>query len=51
VAALMGDERPPALIASGLLEEEVDEVAAAFAPMREAGRVTGQGWAALVLRS
>ncbi|MGI8846497.1 MAG: 50S ribosomal protein L11 methyltransferase [Thermoleophilaceae bacterium] len=49
VAALMS-ERPPALIASGLLEEEADEVAAAFVPMREVGRVADKGWAALLLR-
>ena len=28
-------ERPAALILSGLLEHEVDEVAAAFAPLRQ----------------
>jgi len=51
VAALMGEHRPPTLIASGLLEGEADEIAAAFAPMREARRVADKGWAALLLRS
>ncbi len=44
-------ERPSrALIASGLLEGEEDEVAAAFAPMREARRLSDGGWSALLLR-
>ena len=48
VAALMA--RPPrALIASGLLEGEEDEVAAAFAPLRESARLTYAGWSALLL--
>ena len=45
-------ERPPErLIASGLLREEADEVAAAFAGhgLREAERRTGGEWAALLL--
>lgn len=50
VAALMADQRPPVLIASGLLEEEADEIAAAFGPMREVRRVADKGWAALLLR-
>lgn len=51
VAELMGEHRPPTLIVSGLLEEEADEIAAAFAPMRETGHVADKGWAALLLRS
>jgi ribosomal protein L11 methyltransferase len=50
VAALM--ERPPErLIASGLLREEADEVAAAFAAkgLREADRRFASEWAALLL--
>jgi ribosomal protein L11 methyltransferase len=44
--------RPPErLIASGLLPGEVDEVAAAFARMREIRRIEGDGWAALYLHS
>jgi ribosomal protein L11 methyltransferase len=49
VADLM-QERPGALILSGLLDHEVAEVAAAFAPLREARRLTDKGWAALLLR-
>jgi ribosomal protein L11 methyltransferase len=48
VAELM-DERPPALVASGLLPEEADEVAAALAPMRERRRLTDRSWSALLL--
>jgi ribosomal protein L11 methyltransferase len=48
VAALM-DGPPGALIVSGLLAGEEDEVAAAFAPMREARRLTDAGWSALLL--
>ena len=49
VAELTG-EAPRALIASGLLEGEVDEVAAAFAPsLRERRRLTDRGWSALLL--
>ncbi len=43
-------ERPPGvLIASGLLVGEEDAVAAAFAPLREAARLTEAGWSALLL--
>jgi ribosomal protein L11 methyltransferase len=44
---------PDALLASGLLAHEADEVAAAFAPhgLREAGRRTSAEWAALLLRA
>jgi ribosomal protein L11 methyltransferase len=48
VAELLVDP-PEALIASGLLEEEADEVAAAFAPLRERHRLTLHGWSALLL--
>ena len=41
--------RPSVLIASGLLPEEADEVAQAFAPMRERRRLTDRGWSALLL--
>ena len=50
VAELMPG-RPQALIASGLLPEEADEVAAAFAPLRERARLTDRGWSALLLAS
>jgi ribosomal protein L11 methyltransferase len=43
------EERPSALIVSGLLDDEADEVAAAFAPLRERRRLTSQGWSALLL--
>jgi ribosomal protein L11 methyltransferase len=42
-------ERPEALILSGLLDEEADEVAAAFAPLREQRRLSDRGWTALLL--
>jgi ribosomal protein L11 methyltransferase len=48
VAELM-EGRPGALIASGLLEHEADEVAAAFAPLVETRRLTDRGWSALAL--
>jgi ribosomal protein L11 methyltransferase len=41
--------RPPVLIASGLLDEEADEVAAAFAPLGERRRLSLRGWTALLL--
>jgi ribosomal protein L11 methyltransferase len=44
------DHRPGALILSGLLDPEADEVAAAFAPLREARRLSDRGWTALLLR-
>jgi ribosomal protein L11 methyltransferase len=43
-------EPPGALIVSGLLDEEADEVAAAFAPTTEAERRSSRGWSALLLR-
>jgi ribosomal protein L11 methyltransferase len=42
-------ERPEALILSGLLDQEADEVAAAFAPLGERRRLTDKGWTALLL--
>ena len=49
VAELM-TEKPRTLIASGLLDSEADEVAAAFAPLEEANRYSDKGWTALLLR-
>jgi ribosomal protein L11 methyltransferase len=43
------EPRPAALILSGLLDEEADEVAAAFAPLRESRRLSELGWSALLL--
>ena len=42
-------ERPDALILSGLLDHEADEVAAAFAPLRETRRLSDKGWTGLLL--
>ena len=42
-------EQPETLVVSGLLEGEEDEMAAAFAPMRERRRLRLQGWSALLL--
>jgi ribosomal protein L11 methyltransferase len=42
-------EPPRALVASGLLDHEADEVAAAFAGLRETRRLSDQGWSALLL--
>ncbi|HEX2071952.1 MAG TPA: 50S ribosomal protein L11 methyltransferase [Thermoleophilaceae bacterium] len=43
------DHRPDALVLSGLLDHEADEVAAAFAPLAEARRLSDRGWTALLL--
>ena len=43
-------ETPETLIVSGLLDAEADEVAAAFAPLRERRRLSDKGWTALLLR-
>ena len=43
------DARPRALIVSGLLDPEADEVARAFAPLEERRRVSLRGWSALLL--
>ena len=40
---------PPLLIVSGLLDDEADEVAAAFAPLVERDRRSDRGWTALEL--
>lgn len=48
VAELM-HEQPRFLILSGLLDDEADEVSAAFRPLREARRLSAQGWSALLL--
>jgi ribosomal protein L11 methyltransferase len=48
VAALM-EGRPGALIVSGLLDGEADEVAEAFAPLVERRRLSMNGWSALLL--
>ena len=50
VAELM-TERPGALIVSGVLDEEADEVAAAFSGLPERRRLSDRGWSALLLRS
>jgi ribosomal protein L11 methyltransferase len=42
-------EHPDALILSGLLDHEADEVAAAFAPLRERRRLSSKGWSAVLL--
>jgi ribosomal protein L11 methyltransferase len=44
------DARPRALVLSGLLDHEADEVAAAFAPLSERRRLSLKGWTALLLR-
>lgn len=49
VAELMGARRPPALIVSGLLDAEADEVVGAFAPLRERRRLSDSGWCAILL--
>jgi ribosomal protein L11 methyltransferase len=41
--------RPRALILSGLLDHEADEVATAFAPLQERHRLSDHGWSALLL--
>jgi ribosomal protein L11 methylase PrmA len=43
------EHRPDALILSGLLDHEADEVAAAFAPLAERRRLSDRGWTALLL--
>ena len=48
VAELL-DSPPGALIVSGLLDHEADEVAAAFASLRERRRLSSKGWSALLL--
>jgi ribosomal protein L11 methyltransferase len=48
VAQLIAGE-PRALILSGLLDHEADEVVAAFAPLAERRRLSAAGWSALLL--
>jgi ribosomal protein L11 methyltransferase len=48
IAALIEDP-PRVLIASGLLDHEADEVAAAFAGLHEQTRLSAKGWTALLL--
>jgi ribosomal protein L11 methyltransferase len=48
VAELM-TEPPRALIVSGLLDHEADEIAAAFGGLREHRRLSSKGWSALLL--
>jgi ribosomal protein L11 methyltransferase len=43
------EERPQALILSGLLDHEADEVAGAFAPLLTRRRLSMSGWSALLL--
>lgn len=43
------EETPSVAVLSGLLEHEADEVAAAWAPMREVRRLSDKGWSALLL--
>jgi ribosomal protein L11 methyltransferase len=42
-------EHPRALILSGLLDHEADEVAEAFAPLLAHRRLSMNGWSALLL--
>jgi ribosomal protein L11 methyltransferase len=49
VAELMA-EPAPTLIASGVLDDEADQVARAFAPLRERRRLRRGGWVGLELR-
>jgi ribosomal protein L11 methyltransferase len=49
VAERMSSPPPRALILSGLLDHEADEVAAAFAPLAERRRLSMNGWTALRL--
>jgi ribosomal protein L11 methyltransferase len=48
VAALI-EHQPKALILSGLLDDEADEVVAAFAPLVERRRLSDRGWSAVLL--
>ena len=45
------EEPPSALIVSGLLDGEADEVGTAFAPLRERSRIRQRGWCALLLEN
>jgi ribosomal protein L11 methyltransferase len=48
--AELGGEPPRALIASGLLRHEAEEVAGAFGPLRERRRLAAGDWVALLLQ-
>lgn len=43
------EQRPRTLVISGLLDAEADELAAAFAPLRERRRRSDGGWTAILL--
>jgi ribosomal protein L11 methyltransferase len=47
--AELSSERPETLIVSGLVDDEADEVTAAFAPLRERERRALEGWSAVLL--
>jgi ribosomal protein L11 methyltransferase len=47
--AELSSERPETLIVSGLLEDEADEVTAAFLPLRERERRGLEGWSGVLL--
>jgi ribosomal protein L11 methyltransferase len=47
--ASLTEEHPETLIVSGLLDDEADEVAAAFARLETRRRLTSGGWSALLL--
>ena len=49
LTAPIASSPPETLIVSGLLDEEADEVAAAFAPLHERARRSAQGWSAVLL--
>ena len=49
VAELWEGDPAPVVIASGLLDQETDEVAAAFEPLVERRRQSRQGWTAVLL--
>jgi ribosomal protein L11 methyltransferase len=49
IVAAQRTEKPRALILSGLLDHEADEVAAAFAPLVERRRLSMKGWSAILL--
>jgi ribosomal protein L11 methyltransferase len=43
------EEPPAAMVVSGLLDHEADELAAAFVPLAERRRLSDRGWTALLL--
>jgi len=50
IAGLLHTEPPRALVLSGLLDHEGDELASAFAPLVERRRINLRGWTAVELR-